>query len=369
MLFSYFAGLILSTCRLVAGQSLNSSSNGTYTNPVLTAVGADPWAFYYEGSYYLTYTTTDNITLLKSPVLTDWDNAEVKLVFSPSPGMNYSTDLWAPELHNIAGTWYFIFSADPYADNPPPFDTVYCQFDCPALNHRMYVLEGSTSDPWTSNYTLKSQLNTFDSFAIDGTYFQHSTGLYHIYSCWYRNYDGWPSNLCITKMSDPWTVSSNFTDRQIISTPDQPWEKTPYGRSFDVRLSSNEGPEQLTNPTTGQTFIIYSAARSDNRNYCLGQLELVGTDPMNPMDWRKNNDNCVFYQDSLAGAYGVGHASFTNSPDGKESWIVYHGFSTPNPAGWSARTIRTQRFGWNEDGSPDFGRPGYGPYAVPSVQT
>lgn len=64
---------------------------------------------------------------------------------------------------------------------------------------RMYVLESSGADPWASNYTLKAQLNTYDQFAIDGTYFQHSTGLYHIYSCWYRQYDGWPSNLCITK--------------------------------------------------------------------------------------------------------------------------------------------------------------------------
>ena len=64
---------------------------------------------------------------------------------------------------------------------------------------RMFVLESSGPDPWMSNYTLKSQLDTFDQFAIDGTYFQHSTGLYHVYSCWYRAYDGWPSNLCITK--------------------------------------------------------------------------------------------------------------------------------------------------------------------------
>lgn len=63
----------------------------------------------------------------------------------------------------------------------------------------MYVLEGSGSDPWAANFTFKSQLDTYDQFAIDGTYFQHSTGLYHIYSCWYRKYDAWPSNLCITK--------------------------------------------------------------------------------------------------------------------------------------------------------------------------
>lgn len=165
---------------------------------------------------------------------------------------------------------------------PPPETDMFCDYTCPAVNHRMYVLEGSTDSPWTSKYTMKGQLDTFDQFAIDGTYFQHATGLYHIYSCWYRQYDGWPSNLCITKMSNPWTVTSNLTERQIISVPSNPWERTPYGRMVNYRLSSNEGPEQLVNPHTGQQFVIYSAARSDNRNYCLGQLELIGEDPMNP---------------------------------------------------------------------------------------
>ncbi|KAL8820884.1 MAG: hypothetical protein Q9191_007422 [Dirinaria sp. TL-2023a] len=289
----------------------------------------------------------------------------MKLIFKPPMGVNYSFDLWAPEIHNIDNRWYVIFTADSDADSPQPEVDMYCDYSCPAVNHRMFVLESSGSDPWTSSYTLKSQLDTYGQFAIDGTYFQHSTGLYHIYSCWYRAYDGWPSNLCITKMSNPYTVASNFSQRQILSVPSNPWEKTPYGRPLNVRLSSNEGPEQLTNPATGQTFIIYSAARSDNRNYCLGQLKLVGSDPMNVQDWRKNNEGCVFYQNALEEAYGVGHASFTTSPDGKENWIVYHGMRNPTN-GWAARTIRTQRFEWKQDGTPNFPRPGYGPYEVPS---
>lgn len=54
-------------------------------------------------------------------------------------------------------------------------------------------------------------------------------------------------------------------------------------------------------------------------------------------------------------AYGVGHASFTTSQDGKENWIVYHGMEDPF-AGWNARTIRTQQFTWNSDGTPNFPR-------------
>ncbi|KAK3060077.1 hypothetical protein LTS18_009405 [Coniosporium uncinatum] len=285
--------------------------------------------------------------------------------------MNYSTDLWAPEIHQIDGSWYVIFTADPRSDSPPPEVDMYCDFSCPAVNHRMYVLVGSStngSDPWSVDFSEIQLLNTYNQFAIDGTYFQHTSGLYHVYSCWYRQYDAWPANLCITKMSNPYTVSSNFSERQIISVPSNPWEKTPYGRPFNERLSSNEAPQQLTNPVTGQQFIIYSAARSDNRNYCLGLLELKsGGDPMNPSDWRKNNEGCVFYQNPPEEAYGVGHASFVKSPDGSEDWIVYHGMRDPTN-GWSARTIRAQKFGWNADGTPRFPRPGYGPYAVPSGQ-
>jgi len=85
---------------------------------------------------------------------------------------------------------------------------------------------------------------------------------------------------------------------------------------------------------------------------------------MNPSDWTKH-DGCVMYQDKTQQAYGVGHASFVKSPDGTEDFVVYHGMRDPWD-GWSARTIRTQRFGWDEQGRPVFPRPGYGPYAVPS---
>lgn len=240
--------------------------------------------------------------------------------------------------------------------------------NCPAVFHRMFVLEGSGSeDPWEVEFSFKAELDTYDQFAIDGTYFQHESGLYHIYSCWDDKYSSWPANLCISKMSDPFTVSSPLSERTTISRPTQPWEKTPYGRTVNDRLSSNEGPQQLVNQATGQQFVIYSAARSDNRNYCLGQLELVGTDPMDLASWKKHEEGCIFYQNPEEEAYGVGHASFVKSPDGSEDWIVYHGMRDPTN-GWSARTIRTQKFEWGSDGAPLFPRPGYGPYPVPSGQ-
>ena len=143
--------------------------------------------------------------------------------------------------------------------------------------------------------------------------------------------------------------------------------KDSYGRTVNDRLSSNEGPQQLTNPHTGQQFLIYSAARSDNRNYCLGQLELTGQDPMNPASWTKFTRGCIFQENPAAQVYGVGHASFTTSPDDKENWIIYHGMHDFEQ-GWDARSIRTQHFTWNKDGSPRFPKPAVGPFAFPSGQ-
>ncbi|KAL2416610.1 hypothetical protein ABEF95_006145 [Exophiala dermatitidis] len=374
---------ILTYCAVSFAQTSTATANAaTYKNPILNSVGADPWVIRHEGYYYMTYTTNDNITILRSSVLTDWNNADVKLAFLPPTNTSYSYDLWAPELHLINELWYIIFTADVDADSPPPDEDMLCDFSCPAVNHRMFVLESSTSDPWTSTYAMKAELNTYDQFAIDGTYFilpLNSTTagdanpvpfqIYHIYSCWESTYTSWPSMLCITRMSDPWTVSSSLSERAVISRPDQPWEKTPYNRTINERLSSNEGPEQLTNPITGQQFVIYSAARSDNRNYCLGRLELVANqDPMDPASWIKDTAGCVFYENPEQEVYGVGHASFTTSPDRNEDWIVYHGMKDYEN-GWSARTIRTQKFTWDEGtGVPLFPRPGVGPFEVPSGQ-
>lgn len=89
-LISYFVCLLGLVCA-------QSNSSGTYTNPILDAVGADPWVIRHDGYYYMTYTTATNITILRSKILTDWNNADAKLAFQPPEGKNYSTDLYIPK--------------------------------------------------------------------------------------------------------------------------------------------------------------------------------------------------------------------------------------------------------------------------------
>lgn len=193
--------LVISICQATYNAS-------TYTNPILQKIGADPWVIKHQDYYYMTYTTNDNITILRSKILTDWNNADVKLAFTPPENTSYSYDLWAPELHQFEDKWYIIFTADVDPDSPKPEKDMLCDYSCPAVNHRMFVLESSTSDPWTSQYNMKAELNTDNQFAIDGTYLQVEGQLYHVYSCWYDAYTSWPAMLCITRSKSSLSAAS-----------------------------------------------------------------------------------------------------------------------------------------------------------------
>lgn len=70
MLSSLFFTTVASIFGLVLGQSIYSSDNATFTNPILQKYGADPWVVRNGDDYLMTYTTNDNITILRSRTLT-----------------------------------------------------------------------------------------------------------------------------------------------------------------------------------------------------------------------------------------------------------------------------------------------------------
>jgi hypothetical protein len=62
--------LLLTVALATVAWCQNHSSPNTFTNPVLDAGGADPWVIRHDGWYYMTLSTNDKITLLRSKVLT-----------------------------------------------------------------------------------------------------------------------------------------------------------------------------------------------------------------------------------------------------------------------------------------------------------
>lgn len=312
--------VLLASC--VCVQAARPPARPTITNPVAPR-GQDPWVTQSSGLYYYCYSHRDVI----------WVNADARLeravqyagkrVWRPQRDKPWSRELWAPELHYLAGCWYIYVAAD----------------DGRNENHRMYVLQAQTSDP-TGPYALAGKIgDSSDKWAIDGTVMRHRNGLYFIWSGWEGDVNV-RQNLYIAPMSDPTTISG---DRVMISTPQYRWEKIGHPLV-------NEGPQVLTR--RDRLFVIYSASGSWTDHYCLGRLELVGVDPLNPDSWRKKPEPVFQGTDTI---FSPGHASFTKSPDCTQDWIVYH-TAKHRGAGWN-RCIRMQPFTWNEQGAPVFGRP------------
>lgn len=295
---------------------------GTFTNPI--GPGNDPWAIRWQGQYYLCLSNTPNIVVAKAAKLEDLARSPRVKVWTPPATGDWSKQPWAPELHYLDGKWYIYVAADG-GDN---------------LDHRIYVLEGTTQDP-QDPFVFKGKINApTDRWAIDASLLTVRGKNYLIWSGWEGTAND-HQNIYIAPMSNPWTLSG---ERAQISTPEYAWEKK------GGLPAVNEGPEALYHGK--DIFLIYSASGSWSDYYCLGRLRLTGFDPMDPKAWEK--DSLPVFSPT-AQVFGPGHCSFVKSPDSTEDWIVYHA-AVASGAGWS-RNLRIQKFGWNPDGTPDFGTP------------
>lgn len=311
---------------------IDTSFANLFQNPLLEA-GQDPSIVYHDGFYYFVQSAHNDacLTMRKSRTLTGLARAKAVVIFTPPPDQPYSYDLWAPELVYLNGEWFIYFAAT----------------EAPLKNqtHRMFVLKADSADPQGSWSLLGKVYDpAADYWAIDGVAFVYRDQLYFIWSGWEGKKGDFPQNLYIATMSDPVTLSSQ---RVMISTPDQSWERTV--------AAINEGPTPFIH--NGQLSIVYSADASWTPAYKLGLLKLVGDDPLDPAAWEKRGPIFSQYKDPTGAVYGPGHNSMpVTSPDGSEYWLVYHAKSLPD-AGWKDRRVLAQRFTWNDDNTPHFGNP------------
>jgi GH43 family beta-xylosidase len=154
-------------------------------------------------------------------------------------------------------------------------------------------------------------------------------------------------------MESPVRMKAN-SGRVLIGQPVFDWEKL----GFDPREQHKgllEGPEVLISPS-GKLFLTFSASGCWSRFYKIGTLVLNGSDPMNANHWHHHPQPLLGEYEPHK-VFGTGHASFTKSKDGKESYIIYHAMADPN-AGEGGRTARLQKFDWDsKTGFPVFGHP------------
>ena len=344
----YKSGLLFTVIAIVSLVSCvnnkTAQTTATFHNPLLPK-GPDPWALYQDGMYYYMNTMKDCLVVWKTKDITDLKNAEHKTVWIPKDPKN-AKNLWAPEIHYFNNKWYIYYAAD----------------DGNTDNHQLYVLENESKDPFEGSFTMKGHLSTdpANNWAIDGSPFEYDGKLYIVWSGWQtRRVDTETQCIYIAEMSNPWTLGS---PRLKISQPTLDWERkyiNPDGSKPDHIIYVNEGPQPLMSPDGKKLHIVYSASGCWTPYYALGMLTIdASKNLLDTLNWSKAPQP-VFKQAPEHKVYGTGHNSFFLSPDGKESWILYHArdFETDPVGAGDTRSPRTQKIDWDWNSMPVFGIP------------
>ena len=292
-----------------------------FNNPIAPK-GADPWLIFHEGAYYYCLSGKGGVCVARVENIGGLSQAEPVRVWQPPEGTMYSKQLWAPELHYVDGDWYIYVAAD----------------DGRNENHRMYVLKGSSQNPLDPFGFVGKISDPTDRWAIDGTVMRCAGKLYFIWSGW-EGSENVAQNLYIAPMDGPCKISG---ERVKISAPELSWEL--IGGANLPKI--NEGPAAAEHK--GAHHIIYSASGSWCDDYCLGLLTLKGGDPLAPGAWVKSDKPILSKSE---GMFGPGHCSLTTSPDGAQTYVVYHA-NLVSGTGWRGRSVWVKSVEWDENNFP-----------------
>ncbi|KAK4107199.1 glycoside hydrolase family 43 protein [Canariomyces notabilis] len=291
-------------------------SAASFSNPLKAVNGSDPHIVYDNGYYYLMTTTWTNLQITRARTLEGLKTGQNKVVWTDSNSAR-CCNVWAPELHKINNVWYIYYTAG----NSANLD-----------GQRSHVLRGGAS-PWDS-FSYAGQLTR--DWGIDGTVLRFPNQNYFVWSCFPRA--NWQS-LCIAPMTSPTSIGAS----RVLSEPTQSWEQ--------ADRPVQEGPAALYHGSS--IFLAYSASFCWTSSYQLGLLTYKGSgDPTLASSWAKSGP--VF--SSANGNYGTGHNGFFTSPDGKETWNVYHATAISQGACDGNRYTAAKRVDWTADGKPIFGR-------------
>lgn len=276
--------------------------------------GYDPWVVAHDGALLLVQSTqkAQRIVVKRFSDLRHMDRYVETVIWPPRGRSTHGLQLWAPELHHIDGRWYLYYTAG--GDGPGDRRTHALVADNPL---GPYEELGRVCD------------TGHDVWAIDLTVFRHDGQLYAVWSGWEGPDDGFPQNLYIAPMSNPWTISG---ERRCLSRPEHDWEMSVE--------PVNEGPEVLLHRDSGRLFVVYAADASWTQAYKMGLLEWTGGDVADPASWRKL-PRPLFS--------GGGHGCVVETPAG--AYVVYHRKLSDHP-GWADREIRWAPLAWDADGYP-----------------
>ena len=347
-----FFGTMTSELQVSSAIDLDAEETGTLTFQNYLRSGADPWLFFHDGYYYLTVTGSTQVSVFKAMNFEDLSTAPSIVIFKPEAGQMYSKNLWSPEIH-------YFSEADVGAENAGWYLYIACD-DGDNNNHRMYALkslsgspEGPYGHPENGEVNVPAIITNPDDPEINAGWCAGQTVLRHrgkAYALWVDEVWEEPVNgqqrryqveyLC--EMSTPWILKGQ---KVKICEPTLDWEKNGATTS-----GSKIYPEVVEGGTAvygsnGELYIIYSGSGYWTTFYQLGQLKLVGDNPLSYDSWEKSQEPIFSKSDEVN---GCGHASYTTSPDGKTGWICYHAYTGTNTQ--SGRFVFVEPYTVDENG-------------------
>ncbi|WP_404341800.1 family 43 glycosylhydrolase [Pseudoalteromonas mariniglutinosa] len=311
----------------------NRSANVAAIDNPIVLQRADPWLVRDKKSGCYTFIGTspkfDEIELRQACRLNDLKLAEPKVIWQKHDKGPMSANIWAPELHQVDGSWYIHFAA---GDVAKPFSI------------RMYVLKNDSQDPMQGNWQEMGQLKTHvDSFALDATTFAHKGRRYLVWAQQNKPVT-YNSALWIAEMDSPTSIKEPIV---AITEPTLDWEVQGY--------KVNEGAAVIIR--NDKVLITYSASATDHR-YAMGLLWADSdANLLDPASWHKKQQP-IFASNEKVGRFGPGHNSFVKAEDGVTDLLIYHSRDYKELKGTPLtdpnRHARARIISWDENGFPVF---------------
>ena len=73
---------------------------------VIAQDDADPWVYkHFDGWYYMTRTTGNNVRIWRSRTFTDFDASDSIVAWTPPGSGSACSSVWAPEIHFFNSSW------------------------------------------------------------------------------------------------------------------------------------------------------------------------------------------------------------------------------------------------------------------------
>ena len=330
----YIGILLLLT--LVSCTGRKSTSGGFIPHNPLPVEFGDPYVLLTsDGKYYMYGTgggAIDGFSAYSSDDLKEW-KSEGQVYRGNIPGSWAVANFWAPEVYEIDGKFYMLFSAD---WNYNPNDELE--------NFRIGV---AVSDDPLGPFVDLSEGPVFDPGypIIDANVLFENDRAYLYYSrCCYKNpveseVSAWAKEQNLfDEIEESWVygieLSPDFDtvigDPVLLLHP----PKSSLEGEFDWESRSVTAGEVNRRWTEGSFifkeagtyYMMYSANFFGGKHYAVGYA--TSDSPLGPFIKAENNPVLEKNIDQGGVVSGTGHNSVTWSKDGKEMYCVYHGRTT-----------------------------------------